>query len=327
VVHATGPQPAREFDRTHGAAGGKPSETAGRSFPKRAVRTFGNGRYEVLARIGGGGFSAVYRARDRVRGLEVAIKSVDVGSIPPPERASFRKAFQREASLAGRLDHHGIVAVFDHDADAEEPYIVMSLVTGGTLRQRLAALPPGKHIDWLEAVEIGAQIAAALDYARRHGVTAHRDIKPANIFRGDSCYKVGDFGIVRARAGQTQASAVAAGGTPGYMAPEQMLASQGVDWRADLFSLCAVLYEALTGQKPYRNIDLDRDPGRTSQAIQAIVSAANGYLTPLRELLPNIPAHVAAAIERGLQFEPTRRFGSWGEFVRTLRGEDEVAGR
>ena len=323
ALHATGQQPAHDVDRPSGAVGGEVSETAARSLPKRAVRTFGNGRYEILARIGGGGFSSVYRARDRVRGLEVAIKTLDVQSVPPAQRAGFRKAFQREASLAGRLDHHGIVAVFDHDADAEEPYIVMSLVKGGTLRQRLDALPPGKHIDWLEAVEIGAQVAAALEYARRHGVTAHRDIKPANIFRGDSGYKVGDFGIVSSRAGQTQGSAVAAGGTPGYMAPEQMLAPQGVDWRADLFSLCAVLYEALTGEKPYRNVDLERDPGRTPQAIQAIVSAANGYLTPLRELVPNIPAHVAAAIERGLQFERTRRFGSWDEFVRTLRGESD----
>jgi hypothetical protein len=291
----------------------------GGAQPPQVMRTFGNGRYEVLARIGGGGFSAVYRARDRVRGLEVAIKALDLRSMPAAQRAGFRAAFQQEASLAGRLDHHGIVAVLDHDASAEEPYIVMSLISAGTLRQWLDVLPRGKHIEWPEVVEIGTQVAGALDYARRRGVQAHRDIKPANIFRGDSGYKVGDFGIVRARVGD--ASPVTAGGTPGYMAPELMLTPQSIDWRSDLFSLCAVLYEALTGQKPYPDLDLDYEPGRAPPAIQSIVSAANGDLMPLRELEPNIPVHVAAAIERGLQFDRARRFGSWEQFVRTLRGE------
>lgn len=322
AVHATGERATRGSSAMGGVAAGELPETKMRrdSPPREVMRTFGNGRYEVLARLGGAGFSTVYRARDCVRGLEVAVKALDVRSLPASQQAGFRAAFQQEASLAGRLDHHGIVAVLDHDATAEEPYIVMSLITAGTLRQRLDALPRGRHIEWPEVVEIGAQVAEALEYARRRGVQAHRDIKPANIFRGDSGYKVGDFGIVRARVGDV--SPVTAGGTPGYMAPEQMLTPQSVDWRADLFSLCAVLYEALTGHKPYP--DLSPEPGPAPQAIQSIVSAANGQLTLLRELVPDIPVNVAAAIERGLQFDRARRFGSWEQFVRTLRGEPRV---
>jgi hypothetical protein len=331
-MQAVEQQPPRGSALNCAGAGELPeTRVRGGCAPQRAVRTLGNGRYEVLARLGGGGFSTVYRAHDRVRGLEVAIKVLHVRSMPPPERARFRAAFQQEAALAGRLDHHGIVAVLDHDASAEEPYIVMSLVTGGTLRQRLDALPPGKHIEWLEVVEIGAQLAGALEYARRRGVQAHCDIKPANVFRGDSGYKVGDFGIVRAGVGDASAverpahtAPVVAGGTPGYMAPEQILTPQVVDWRADLFSLCAVLYEALTGQKPYSDRGLDHERGEAPQAIQSIVSAANGQLTPVQELVPDIPVHVAAAIERGLQFDRARRFGSWEQFVRTLRGESHV---
>lgn len=293
---------------------------AQRSPARPGARSFGNGRYEVIARIGGGAFASVYRARDHVRELDVAIKTPNLHVVPPPQRASFRAAFQREASLAGRLDHHGIVAVFDHDADAEEPYIVMALVKGGTLRQRLDALPPGQHIDWLEAVEIGVQVAAALDYARRHGVKVHRDIKPANIFRGDSGYKVGDFGIVSARAEEQPVSILQAGGTSGYMAPEQMLTPRAIDWRADLFSLCAVLYEALTGTPPFGG-GRARRPGVEPAAIPSIVAAANAQLTPLRDLAPDVPPHLAAAIERGLQFDRARRFTSWDEFVDALRGE------
>jgi len=321
----TGPESRRGSGAIwHAATAGALRETragAG-SAAKQVVRTFGNGRYEVLARIGGGGFSTVYRARDRVRGLEVAVKVLDLRAMPPPQRTAFRAAFQQEASLAGRLDHHGIVAVLDHDTNAEEPYIVTSLVSAGTLRQRLDTLPRGKHIEWPEVVEIGAQVAEALEYARRRGVQAHRDIKPANIFRGDSGYKVGDFGMVRARVGDT--AAVTAGGTPGYMAPEQILAPQSVDWRSDLFALCVVLYEALSGQKPYPEFDMEQATDQAPRGLQPIVSAANGQLTPLRTLVPGVPVHVAAAIERGLQFDRARRFGRWDQFVRTLRGEPRV---
>jgi eukaryotic-like serine/threonine-protein kinase len=291
-----------------------------RSSPKPGARTFGNGRYEVIARIGKGASGTVYRARDHIRGLDVAIKTLNLESIPPQQREAIRSAFQQEASRAGQLDHHGIVAAFDHDATAPEPYIVMSLVKGGTLRGRLDALPRGKHLDWLEVVKIGEQVAAALDYARHHGVKAHRDIKPANIFCGDAGYKVGDFGLTSLRL-QPKASSPAGGGTPGYMAPEQMLTPQAVDWRADLFALCAVLYEALAGMQPFADINRERRPGKVPAAIPSIVAAASADLTPLHELVPDIPGHVAGAIERGLQFERANRFASWDEFIIALRGE------
>lgn len=277
--------------------------------------SFGGGRYEVIGVLGAGAFATVHRAYDHVRGLEVAIKALNIESLSAEQQSSFRESFQREASLAGRLDHHGIVAVLDHDAAAEEPYIVMSLVKGGTLRQRLDALSEGNRVHWAEAVEMGTQVAEALEYARQHGIRAHRDIKPANLFRGDSGYKVGDFGVASLQADQAD---FAGAGTPGYMAPEQLLAARTIDWRADLFSLCAVLYQSLTGRMAYEE---GRPLGAASRALDLAVAPASTQLGPIRKLVPDVPAHVAAAIERGLQFDRNKRFASWQDFIATLRGE------
>ena len=131
-----------------------------------------------------------------------------------------------------------------------------------------------------------ALIREALDYAGRNGVKAHRDIKPGNIFCADSGYKVGDFGIARRcrMGGPTgDLSLLAGAGTPGYMAPEQVLAPSTVDWRADLFSLSIVLYEALSGKKPFRGVRLDYDPDDDPTTARKILEAMYENPPPLRE--------------------------------------------
>lgn len=283
------------------------------------ARTFGKGRYEVLGTLGSGGFGSVYRVRDRTRGIDVALKTIDLSGIPPEDMADYRTLFQQEAATAGRLDHHGIVPVFDHDASAEKPYIVMSLISGGTLRDRMDQ-STNRRLAWPVVRDIGVQVAEALEYARQHGVRAHRDIKPANIFCTASGYKVADFGIARAvrvAARDTASSFIA--GTPSYMAPEQALYPDSVDWRADMFSLCVVLYEALTGVRPYRTVRIEMEEGDDPAPMQRMLEAAYSTLTPVRDLAPETHPAVARAIERGLQFDRVKRFSSWGEFIAALR--------
>ena len=276
----------------------------------------------MLEEIGKGGFSTVYRARDHTRGIDVAVKAIDITEIDPQDLPNFIEAFRHEAALAGRLDHPGIVPVFDHDADARPPFIVMSLIRGGTLRDRLGGGKDGQRLPWPEVVKIGVQVAEALDYARRNGVKAHRDIKPGNIFCADSGYKVGDFGIARrVKVGETDAARtlLAGAGTPGYMAPEQSLAPTTVDWRADLFSLAAVLYEALSGKRLFRGVRIEYDPDEDSSAARAILEAAYSRAVPLRKIVPEVPAAVAEAIEKALEFDRIHRHASWTEFVTALR--------
>jgi hypothetical protein len=325
------PAPVRRPAGTHGggdtppasAAPGPPARPARVAAPRVGAQTFGGGRYEALEPLGSGGFGTVYRARDHTRGLDVAVKTIDTAAIAAHELPNFREAFQREAATAGRLDHPGIVPVFDHNAQAERPYIVMSLVTGGTLRERLDR-EADQRLAWPEVRALGLQVAAALDYARQHGVRAHRDIKPANIFCTETGYKVGDFGVARPqRAAAGGARTLLAGvGTPGYMAPEQFLAPATVDWRADLFALCVVLYEALTGKRPFRGVRVDAGPEEDPGGLREIVQAAYAPPPPLRSLAPQTPAALAAAIECGLQFDRVKRYASWDDFQAALRAAD-----
>jgi hypothetical protein len=295
---------------------------ARRRLAPAGAKTFGRGRYEVLEEIGRGGFSIVYRARDRTRGIDVAVKAIDITTIAPEELSNFIEAFRHEAALAGRLDHPNIVPVFDHDADARPPFIVMSLIKGGTLRDRLGGEKRGQRMEWPEVAKMGVQVAEALDYARGQGVKAHRDIKPGNIFCADSGYKVGDFGIARrAKVADLKGAQtlLAGAGTPGYMAPEQILAPSTVDWRADLFALAVVLHEALTGSKLFRGVRIESEPGEDPGAARAIIEAAYTRSVPLRAIVADVPAAIAEAIEKALEFERIRRHASWQEFTSALR--------
>jgi hypothetical protein len=295
-----------------------------RRLAAAGAKTFGRGRYEVVEEIGRGGFSIVYRAHDHTRGIDVAVKAIDITTIAPEELASFIEAFRHEAALAGRLDHPNIVPVFDHDADARPPFIVMSLIKGGTLRDRLGGEKRGERMDWREVAKMGVQVAEALDYARGQGMKAHRDIKPGNIFCTATGYKVGDFGIAhRVKIGEREGTQtlLAGAGTPGYMAPEQILAPSTVDWRADLFSLAVVLHEALSGNRLLRGVRIDSEPGEDPSAARAIVEAAYSRPLPLREIVPAVPARMAEAIEKALEFDRIRRHVSWREFTSAL-GQD-----
>ncbi|HET9037880.1 MAG TPA: serine/threonine-protein kinase, partial [Myxococcaceae bacterium] len=216
------------------------------------------GPYEVLASLGTGGMSEVYRVRDSRLQREVALKVVG-------ERlggdVSFLARLEQEARLAGSLNHPNIVAVHDVGSHEGAPYIVTELLQGETLRERMSR----GRVSLSQALEWGIQIAEGLAAAHQRGIV-HRDLKPENVFLTRSGHvKILDFGIAKAAPAvteprglleptlspqgyETQTGAVL--GTPGYMSPEQVR-GEPVDARSDLFAAGAILYELLSGHRAF----------------------------------------------------------------------------
>ncbi len=209
------------------------------------------GSYLILASVGQGGMARVYKAYQENLDREVAIKV-----LPPWYAAdsSFVERFNLEARLVARLSHPNIVTVHDASEQNGHLYIVMQLVSGGTLKQRLDQLHlQGKAMETLEVVQVFSQLADALSYAHEQGII-HRDIKPVNVLLDRSGRPIlSDFGIAKVLAGTKEGlTRPGAGvGTPEYMSPEQCQGG-AVDGRADIYALGVMLFEAMTGYTPFR---------------------------------------------------------------------------
>jgi serine/threonine protein kinase len=205
------------------------------------------GRYQVIGELGRGAMGVVYRAQDPAIGRTVAIKTIRLSDFTDPsERDRLRERLIREAQSAGILSHPGIVTIYDIAQEGELAYIFMEFVNGPPLEKvLLSESPPDRET----LLGIFRQTAAALDYAHKKGIV-HRDIKPANIMiHEDGTAKITDFGVAKiVSQNMTQAGAMM--GTPSYMSPEQV---QGVpvDGRADQFALAVIVFELLTGERPF----------------------------------------------------------------------------
>ncbi|MGC8465361.1 MAG: Stk1 family PASTA domain-containing Ser/Thr kinase [Acidimicrobiales bacterium] len=256
-------------------------------------RAYGS-RYEPIEKIARGGMADVYRARDTLLDRPVALKVLF------PELSvndAFVERFRREAQAAANLSQSNIVSVFDWGRDHGTYFIVMELVTGSTLAQRIRAAAP---LPVAEVASVGADVAGALAFAHRHGVV-HRDIKPSNVLittEGD--VKVADFGIARAVTSEgdlTQTGSVL--GTASYISPEQ---AQGgsLDGRSDVYSLGIVMYEMATGVPPF-----------TGDSPLAIAFKHVKDPLPLPSSIePSIPSDLEAVIVRCLAKDPNDRYGT-----------------
>jgi len=261
------------------------------------------GKYEIIKEIGKGATSSVYHAYDPFQNRQVAIKVVLPEALGDKEHGRrYRKLFVTEASLAGKLSHPHIVAIFDAVADDEASYIVMEYVDGTTLEQysRHDSLLPIPRI-----VEIVYKCARALEYASRQGVI-HRDIKPANILlAGETDIKISDFGAALTVAAETtQLSGV---GSPAYMSPEQVK-EQPLTYQTDIFSLGVVMFQLLTGRLPFQGAN-------NYSMIYQIINVEPPRPMQVR---PDIPPRVDAIVMRALQKDTAARYRTWEEFAHDL---------
>ena len=265
-----------------------------------AARRFGD--YELLELIGRGGMGIVYRARQNSLEREVALKFVH-GVADDPEAV---QRFLAEARIAARLNHPGILPVHEVGTVGELHYIVMPLVSGRTLAERLES---GK-LPVKEAVNLAIQLCDALDYAHRLGLL-HLDLKPANILVDErGAPLIADFGLARPMDDQGGVDAQEVSGTPAYMAPEQVLVKQyRLTAATDIYALGAVLFEMLGGISPHG----------TGQTDQLTRRALAGRLESLPALRPGISPDLVAVCIQCLKLEPAARYASIAAIGEDLR--------
>jgi serine/threonine protein kinase len=266
-----------------------------------------SGRYVVERPIGRGGMAQVYQGTDKVLGRTVAIK---VLAEHYTRDEAFVRRFRREAQAAAKLNHPGVVSVFDTGSDGDVQYIVMEYVEGRTLADVLAKeerLPPDK------AADIAAQAADALAFAHAAGLV-HRDVKPGNIMlTEEGSVKVMDFGIARALEAETITQTATVFGTASYLSPEQARGER-VDHRSDIYSLGVVLYEMLAGRPPF--------------AADSAVAIAYKHVSepppPLREVAPEVPSRLDAVTLRAMAKDPAERYQNASAMATDLRGGEDT---
>ncbi len=261
------------------------------------------GRYEVIRELGKGAMGTVYLGKDPKINREVAIKTIRYEDIEESQVDEVKERFFREAEAAGKLSHPNIVTIYDVGEDYDIAYMAMELLDGTDLepyckKENLLPIP--------DALKIIASVAKALDYAHQSGVV-HRDIKPANIMiLGNGDVKVADFGIARVmESSKTQTGIIL--GTPSYMSPEQ-IAGQKVDGRSDLFSLGVVLFELLSGEKPFQGDSI----------ATLMYSITTSPPPPLHDVAPNAPTQCAAIIAKALAKDKEMRYQNGMELVRDI---------
>jgi serine/threonine-protein kinase len=268
-------------------------------------------RYRIERELGAGGMATVYLAQDLKHDRKVAIK------VLRPELAAVIGAarFLREIKTIATLQHPHILGLIDSGEVNGTAYYVMPFVEGESLRDRLHR---EKQLPIADAVRLATEVAAALDYAHRHGVI-HRDIKPENILLHDGSALVADFGIAlavsSAGGGSRMTETGMSLGTPHYMSPEQAMGEREITARSDIYALGCVLYEMLTAEPPFE--------GATAQAIVARVLTESPRL--LRPQRKNVPPQVEAAVLTALEKLPADRFESAKAFAEAL-GDPAYAG-
>ena len=254
---------------------------------------FLNDRYKLLSKIGCGGMSVVYKAKDAEAERFVAVKILKEEFCNDED---FIRRFNNEANAAKKLSHPYIVEIYDVGCDGDIHYIVMELIEGITLKDYIVA----KHsLKWRDTLNITGQILTALDHAHEHKII-HRDIKPQNIMlTPGGVVKLADFGIAKAVSGATKSATPDSAGSVHYLSPEQARGGF-VDERTDIYSTGIMMFEMVTGTVPY-----DGD-SHVSIALKHI----DGKITPPHEIDPGIPRGVSDLIVLATKKDPAMRFQS-----------------
>ena len=262
------------------------------------------GRYQIIGELGRGSMGVVYRAFDPVIGRTIAVKTMLTEELSGSEFQQYKARFEREAKTAGILSHPNIVTVYDFGEENNILYLAMEYLEGESLEK----VAEGGNILPIETiVPMVEQVCSALDYAHSRKIV-HRDIKPANIMiLVNGLVKVTDFGIAKtATAGMTQAGQIL--GTPNYMSPEQVK-GRVVDGRSDIFSLGVILYELITGEKPFGGQNL-------TTVIYKIVN--ENPIAP-RELDAAIHPGLSYVTSKALAKDPNERYQSCRWLAEDLR--------
>ncbi len=268
------------------------------------------GKYQLRGTLGRGAMGVVHDAWDPALARRVAIKTVRLPADPDPEMAEEIARFRRGAQAAARLSHPNIVAVHEYGEEAGLAYIVMAFVDGPTLK---AVLDRQERLALPAVARVMQGLLAGLGYSHAQGVV-HRDIKPANILlAADGSARIADFGIARiAAGGLTQAGTLL--GTPAYMAPEQFL-GEPVDARADLYAAGVVLYQLLTGDRPFDG------------SVTAVMhKALHTEPPPPSCLAVTVPPALDGVVARAMAKRPQDRFPSADTFAAALRAACAAGG-
>ncbi|MDH5804059.1 MAG: serine/threonine protein kinase, partial [Gemmatimonadota bacterium] len=272
------------------------------TFEDRVKRAFA-GKYDVGEELGRGGMAVVYHAVDPADGSEVAVKV-----LRPEFTASIAsERWIREIELARSLDHPGILPFLETGEADGLLYIVMPVVKGGSLKEKLQ----GGQLPVEESLSIASEVADALAHAHVQGIV-HRDIKPANILFGQNQVYVADFGMAKATTiagGEELTESGVAVGTPAYMSPEQAAANPRLDGRSDIYSLGCVLFEMLVGDPPFT--------GPTAQVI--IARQLQERPPSVRVVRPSVPEEVEHLVSRSLAKSAADRFKDSAEFAREMQ--------
>jgi len=272
---------------------------AGRPVPERI------GKYEIIKEVGRGSTGNVYLSNDPYYGRDVAIKVYNIEATDNPEKARVaRKMFLSEAHMVGMLQHPNILPIYDAGEEAGHYYIVTEFIHGA--RTLSAYCKPDNLLRVSDLIEIVYKCAKALSYAHGRGVI-HRDIKPSNIMLTvDNEVRIIDFGIaIVADSDISQIQGIA--GSPSYMSPEQVQSLE-ITNRSDLYALGAVMYELLTGYRPFRASNL-------SKLLHQIVYATP---PPIHTLRKDVPEDLEALIAKVMHKDPERRHRSGLELAADL---------
>jgi len=269
------------------------------------------GRYHILEKLGEGGMAVVYKAFDTRLETNVALKIIRTEKITSEAAPTVRKRFENEARKTAKLTHPNIVPVIDYGDYLGTPFLVMKYLPGGTLKKLT-----GKPMPYIEAINLIMPILEALDYAHRNGII-HRDVKPGNILLTESGEPMlSDFGIAKVlEVGEEtmdQLTVTGVGiGTPEYMSPEQAMGHH-VDARTDIYAIGVVLYELVTGRKPFI----------ADTPLAVVIKQTTDTLPSPRSFVTEVPEPVERVLFKALAKNPEDRFKNAREFIYWLKKID-----